>query len=141
VPAWVRFLPHVGLALAIGFAIWWIDDNASDRTRMQLDAAATKIENRIREDLRGVEQRADEREASRGAVLTAKIDAIRTTSRTVIQPTVEKELTREIRYSDPAAGISPVLLEAVNRARALSSCAPTVGNCISVPLPAAGANP
>lgn len=50
----------------------------------------------------------------RAAARLAEID---TDHRTVIQPALTKEIARDPRYSDPAAGVSRGMLDTLNRAR------------------------
>jgi hypothetical protein len=145
IPPWVRaLLPWAGAALAvlaILAAVWWIDHNAATRTRAQIEVAAARIENGMRAELRGVEQRAADREAQRAEALADTLAGIRSAATTIIKPTVERELTREVRFADPALGLTPVLLEQVNRARALGPCTRTAGGGLSCALPAAQPDP
>lgn len=130
----LRFLPHGLVILAIGFAIWWIDDNAADRTRAQIEQAATKIENQTRSDLRKSEQRLAIKLGEIGASYEAGRTIIERT-RTELQPIITREIIREPRLSDPDAGITERMREAINGARALSTCARGTAGGIVCPLP------
>lgn len=123
---------------AIGGIAWRIDHNAGERMRNELAQQATRIENKVRSDLRQSEQRLALSMQKLGAEYQAGRHVIDNT-RTIIKPTVTREIIREPRLSDPAAGLTDGLLGAVNRARtALGPCAATAGGGIRCPVPAPG---
>lgn len=140
IPAWlIRFLPHGLAALAVIGAVWWIDQNAAERTRMQIDARAKASENRMRSDLRKSEQRLAVTIGTLGSTYEQG-RAAREAGFAALQTDILKEIAREKRLSDPAAGLTRGMLETVNRARASSACAATAAGRIecAVPGPAPG---
>ena len=128
--------PHIAVVAAIAAIIWWIDDNAADRTREQLAAASAASEIRLRADLRQSEQRLAETLHGIDRSVTDQLAAIDLVG-TVIQPTVTREIIRDPRLSDPDAGLTAGLLAAVNRARAAGACSATADGGIECALPAA----
>lgn len=132
-------LPHIAAAAAVLGLVWWLDHRGYQRARADIAADAARIESRIRSDLRRSEQRLTDRLAAIDGNVAARIADVDTLHRTVIQPTVVKELTRETRYSDPAAGISDSLRAEINRALAAVACAPAADGGIVCALPAASA--
>lgn len=138
---WARLLPllpYLALAGAVLGAIWWIDDNAADRTRHQIEAQRLKGEVQMRSDLRRTEQRLSEGIHRIGAQVDAQIAALDARHQTIIKPTLVRELTREKRLSDPAAGITDGVREQLNRSLPPVTCTATAGGGIRCALPDAG---
>ncbi len=130
------FGPHIAIALALGGAIWYLDHQGYQRATRDAEARDLKLRTDLQADLRGVEQALSQKLAAIDAD-TASARAGIATARTIIQPTIVKELTRETRYSDPAAGLSDGLRAAVDRARAALACTSAPDGGISCALPAA----
>ncbi len=128
--------PHLAVVAAIAALIWWIDDNAADRTRSQIAAANAASEIRRRADLRQSEQRLAETLHGIDRSVTDQLAAIDLVG-AVIQPTVTREIIRDPRLSDPDAGLTAGLLAAVNRARATGACTAAADGGIECALPAA----
>jgi len=138
-PAWLlRFLPQVGVALAVVGAIWWIDHDAYRRAMADREARDARMLEEMRSALRQSELRlsgsidgitgiyARQREA------LARADAM-------LHPIIIKEAIDAPRLSNPAAGLTPGLLDALNRARAAGACAAADAGHIECALPAAAA--
>lgn len=140
----LRLLPHVGIGLAIIGAIvgavWWIDDAGYDRAMRQRDAANAAMLEEVRTELRRSEQR-----------LALAIDGIAgdyqgqrerlARAGATLQPIILKEAARDPRLSDPALGLPPGMLDALNRARAAGACAAAASGRIGCALPAPAADP
>jgi hypothetical protein len=121
-PVWLlRFLPHIGIALALGFAIWWIYDSGADAAeakaeRRELTQAILiarmekRLSSQITEGLANIDSNA-----------AARLSSIDVTEKTVVMPTIQREIVREKRLSDPSAGLTPSLLDAINKARNASA--------------------
>lgn len=117
----------------IGFTAW-IDHTAAARTRDQIEAARARLQVQIRDEVRRSEQQL----AGAISELASDYERGRTVierTRTIIQPTVTREITLEPRLSDPASGLTPGLLAAVNRARATGACTAAAPGRIVCPLP------
>jgi hypothetical protein len=144
IPAWLpRLLPWAGgcaAVLVILGAVWWIHHDGYQQATRDAEARDLKLRTELQADLRGVEQALSKRLAAIDAV-TAETQAGIAQARTIIQPTILKELTRETRYSDPAAGISGGLRAAVDRARAAVACTTSPDGGSVCALPAAEAAP
>lgn len=135
-PVWLlRFLPHIGIALALGLAVWWINDAGYDRAMADRDARDAKMLLQFRTELRESEQRLATSIAEIGADYAAG-KAARDMAFANLQTQIAKEIAREKRLSDPAAGLTPGLLDAVNRARATGACAAAASGRIECALPA-----
>lgn len=134
-----RLLPHgIALAALLG-AILWIDRNAATRTRAQIETARIMSENQLRAELRRSEQRLAGSIGAIGTRVTGQIDALDARHATIIQPTLIRELTRETRFSDPAAGITDGVRAELNRALAAVACAPRPAGGLVCTLPDAAA--
>jgi hypothetical protein len=131
----LRFLPQIGIALAIIGSVWWIDHRGYARAVADRDARDAALLDRMRSDLRQSEQRialrideiADDYEARRAAL--ARTGAL-------LRPIVIGETEYAPRLADPSAGLTPGLLDAVNRARATGPCAAAATGLIACALPA-----
>ncbi len=129
------FLPHILAVAAILGVVWYLDHRGYERAKASLAAQAARIEAKVRSDLRRSEQRLAGRIDALDREVAGQVAGIDALHRTVIQPTITKELTRETRYSDPAAGISDGLRAEVNRALAAVACAPAADGGIVCALP------
>lgn len=122
-PAWIlRFLPHAIVIATVLGAIVWIDDNAADRTRGQIEAEGLRIEAKVRADLRATEAKLSTDIGAIGDKVTADSGKVEQLHRTVIQPTIIKEMSHEVRYTDPAAGIPDSVREQINAALTAVAC-------------------
>jgi hypothetical protein len=138
-PGWLlRFLPPIGIALAVVGAVWWIDRQGYERALADREARDVKLLDQMRRDLRQSEQRiamsidaiGDHYETQRSALARAGA---------TLQPIIAGETDYAPRLADPAAGLTSGLLDAVNRARAAGPCAATASGSIACALPAAPA--
>jgi hypothetical protein len=131
----LKFLPafkYIGIALAL-FGIYRHIVKGVE-TRMNLERAVqaamlVKIRDQIQDNI-AAKVSAIDRETGE------TIRQIETVRSTVIKPTIEREIIRETRLSNPATGITDGLLEALNRSRQLSHTSGPNGS-ITIPLPAA----
>lgn len=131
-------LPHIAAVTAILGFLWWLDHRGYERARADMAGEAARIEGRLRIDLRESERRLGDRMMAIDRDVSARIAGIDRMHRTVIQPTLVKELTRETHYSDPDRGISDSLRAEINRALAAVACAPAPDGGIVCALPHAG---
>lgn len=129
------FLPHIAALAALLAAIWYLDHRGYERARRDAAADAALMENKVRSQLRQTERRLAGRIDAIDRGVADQIAGIDATHRTVIQPTIMKELSRETRYGDPAAGISDGLRTEVNRALQTVACSPTPAGGIVCALP------
>lgn len=142
-PGWLlRLLPQAGIALAVICTLWWADHAGYRRAMTDRDLHDARMLDRIRTELRASERRLGlsiqgaEAPYQRQRVALGRAGAM-------LQPTILKEIADAPRLSDPAAGLSPGLLDALNRARASGACATLSPGRIDCALPAAptGAGP
>jgi len=139
-PAWlIRFAPHGLAALAVIGALWWIDHRGYRRAMAERDMRDARLLATIRTDLRRSEQALAAAIADAAAGYErrrAALDAQRAT----LQPILMREIASESRLADPALGLTPGLLDAVNRARAAGACAAPAPGGAPCPVPAAAAD-
>jgi hypothetical protein len=128
-------LPHALVIGVIAGVVWWIDDNAADRTRSEIESQLAKAKIDHLKDLRESEQRLVNVLNKNAVQVSAQLNDLDTRHRTIIQPTLIKELTRETRLSDPAAGITDGVREQLNRSLPPVSCTSTAGGGIRCALP------
>ena len=131
-------LPHIAAVTAILGVLWWLDHRGYERARADMAGQAARLESRLRVELRESERRLGDRMVAIDRDVSARIAGIDQMHRTVIQPTLVKELNRETRYFDPDRGISDSLRAEVNRALAAVACAPAADGGIVCALPDAG---
>ena len=72
----LRFLPHIGIVLAILVGVWWIYDNGYDAAEAAADARASRLALVVLTELRDVEARAADRENKRSTQDRAALAAI-----------------------------------------------------------------
>lgn len=134
-PLWlIRLLPYGAAVLALGAAVWFIDhrgyQRAEDEARSreqerQLQAAEFKLI--VQDYVHESENRMILAITSRDGELVKSLQSIRDTNRTIIQPTLTKEIHSEARFTDPSSGITDGMLRELNRARLLSQPACAAG--------------
>jgi hypothetical protein len=126
----MRFLPYIGAILAILAAVAYIDHKgyqrakqAAELERAQDAIVALNLQRTITAGLAVAVSKVDTQTA-------AALGNIDVTSRTIIQPTIRREIVKNSRYSNPESGISQEIMDAINQARLLS--APSAE--LSIPL-------
>ncbi len=134
--ALLRFLPHIGIALALGLAVWWIDHAGYGRAMADRDRRDAAMLTQVRAELRQSERRLMDKMAANDALFTHLIEGIDQIDRST-QSTIAREIARDPRLSDPRLGLSDGMLDAVNRARASGACAPGAAGRIVCTVPAA----
>jgi hypothetical protein len=110
------FIPHVAIAAALGVGLWYLDHRGYQRAKADAETRLKANAIAVAKLLRKSEARMAANMAATDADTAARVDRIETVNRTIIQPTLTKEFTREIRFSDPAAGINDGLRAAINTA-------------------------
>ncbi|MDF0540768.1 hypothetical protein PX699_00300 [Sphingobium sp. H39-3-25] len=140
-PAWlIRILPHVLVVAAVLGAIWWIDHRGYARARKDAAYERMVTATMIVRARRDSEAAMAAEIAAIGRTVGDQVAGIRQINRTIVQPTLTKEIASNARYSDPAAGVSVQLLDAINAARAASACAATAAGGIVCTLPKSAAD-
>lgn len=150
-PVWLmKLLPYGLAALALLGAVLYIDHKGYQRS--QTEAKARELQQQVQRDQMAIlfqkyTQQSQDAMTQRmldfdGRLLTS-LSHNSEVSRTVIQPTLVKEIQRETRFSDPAAGISDGMRGALNTARSLSErpCAAASNAVTCVTVPAASPTP
>ncbi len=136
--ALLRFLPHAGIAVAIVGAVWWLDHKGYQRAMADRDRRDAAMLDQLRSDLRQSEQRLALSIDGIAGTFDAQREAL-SRAGAALQPVILKEAAHDPRLADPALGLTPGLLDAVNRARAAGACAAAASGRIACALPAAAA--
>ncbi len=138
-PLWaLRALPYGAMAAALLGAVWWIDRAGYQRASAERDRREAAMIAALRTELRGSEARLAHAIDGMAADYERQRAGIARAARQ-LQPIFIEETARDPRLSDPALGLTPGLLDAVNRARAAGACAAAPAGGIACALPAAGA--
>lgn len=131
-PLWLwKALPYIGAVLLVGAAVWYIDHRGYKRAEAEAVAAESQRKLDLAafvkavalevKDLEGSMQTAINESDSRVVGAMSRLDI---ENRTIIQPTLTKEIQREVRLSDPSLGITDVMRGELNRARSFSEQRP-----------------
>ena len=140
IPAWAsRLLPQIGICLFVIATLWWIDRQGYRRAMADRDARDARMLEQLRVQLRATEQRLAIEIDALGNSYEAQRLAIAKT-RSALRPIIVQEATHAPHLSDPAAGVTPGLLDAINRARAAGACAATTAGGIECAVPAPSAD-
>lgn len=128
IPPWlIKVAPYAGAVALVAGAVWYIDHRGFQRAETEATARATELElhrANIKLDLQKMVKDSEDRmslkitEADKR--LAAQVGNIDRVNRTIVQPTLIREIQNEARLSDPAAGITDGVRETLNTARSLS---------------------
>lgn len=145
-PIWlVKYLPY-GIVVAITLGgLWYVDHRGYQRaeveatlrdTQRQLDLS--HFNNRLAEQTRTLENSMQTAISNSDANLAQRLSRLDIANKTIIQPTLTKEIRREVRFTDPAAGITDIMRQELNRARSFSEQHPCPAGsnavaCFSLP--------
>lgn len=131
-----KLLPHLGVALAVIGALWFIDHRGYQRAMADRDARDKAMLAKIHSDQNRSEQR-----------IAVMIDGFVSdyqrnhvgieAMRADLHASAAQEIARETRLSNPAAGLTPGLLAKVNAARARGACAAAASGKLECAMPAA----
>lgn len=132
------FLPYILAALALVVAVWYIDKQGYKRAKQEAEFQNAVTAIIIAKNMRKLEDALSANMTDLDKGLSDKINSIELLNKTVIQPTIVKELANDPRYLNPDAGISISLLDALNSARTASACTARPNGGVECSLPAVG---
>ena len=151
-PTWLtwklfwKIAPYVGAVLLLLGAVWFLDHRGYQRAKHEAELAdareeASRLQMRAEIDrqVQGLEGRMQKIVSESDTRLRQQIDSIEVQNRTIIQPTITREIQNgPPRLTDPGSGITPGLRDALNAARAQSGCpnSATPDSRTGCPLPA-----
>jgi hypothetical protein len=124
-PLWViKYAPYGILAVLLVVGLWFVDHNGYKRAQTQ-DQLQTERDNNLRLQVKNwMQQQVSifEREMQikvneSDQKLAERIDAINVEERTIVQPTIQREIRNDPRLSDPSLGLSDSLWGALNVSR------------------------
>jgi hypothetical protein len=144
-PGWlIRYMPHALIVLAVLAGVWWIHSSGYDAAMRDRDVRDAQMAKHIDEKVQGAVENMTAQISNIEMQTVTKLERTHEVQRTIVQPQIQKEIVRETRFTDPAAGLSDGLCEAINRARSESHSAPgsTAVACVTLSpaSPAAGSN-
>ena len=121
----IRFLPHIAIALAVIGAVWFLDRQGYQRATRDRAASDAALVAKITAKMGEIDARNAER--------LANID---TTERTIVQPIITRELTREARYSDARCAVTSGVRSALDAAVAATGTASADRDAVPTVAPA-----
>lgn len=132
-PIWaLKVLPYVAIVALVGGAVWYIDHEGYERAEQeaeqrekdrQLQLAATAI--LIRDQASQTQQQMQRLIADSDNRLSVALRNLDTENKTIVQPTLIKEIHSDPRFTDPSAGITDGMLRAINTARGINPASPS----------------
>jgi hypothetical protein len=131
-----KFLPHGMIVLAVLGGVLFIHHKGEQAAEQRMELAAAVQARLNAQVVRKIQAALTESVDAIDQNHAAAIANIETVNRTIIQPTLQREINRETRFSDPASGLSDGLRAAINSAIDLS-CTATVDGGVICPLPTA----
>lgn len=114
---WLKLLALPAL-LALGFYI--LDSRAEKRGRELANAEALVRKEEVRKIVDDLSAELQTMSDKKDAELASRLSEIRAVETTVIRPTLIKEIRSETRFTDPSAGITDGMFDALNDARRLT---------------------
>jgi hypothetical protein len=136
-PAWLtwklfwKVAPYVGAILLVGAAIAYIDHRGFKRAEAEATAREAERKRLLSEFNRMIDWKVDGIERSMQDSINQSdrkvvnaLSGLDITNKTIIQPTLMKEIQSETRFTDPAAGLTVGMQESLNRARGFSKQRP-----------------
>lgn len=134
----LRYLPHFLIVAAVLLGVWYLDHRGYERATKDRDAADAKLHAAIQKDILAFERRSGARENARAGETRATLETIaRNTA--AGQTRIIKEMTHEVRFTDPVLGIPERVRDEINRPFAPSPCARLADGGIRCSVPDAGA--
>jgi len=146
-PLWLlKLVPYGVAALALAAAVWFIDHQGYQRAETQnklaqarQDAVNLKLQGMLNEDKKAAEAKMQTFLTGVDQKLHDQLSNLDIENKTIVQPTLTKEIKSEVRFTDPNAGISDGMLRVLNKARSASNsspCAATADGGVTCPVPA-----
>jgi hypothetical protein len=112
---------QLGILAALVLGVWYIDHRGYQRAKHHYEEAEAKAQQRADELARRIEKTLTDKLAEMDQRTAQRISAIDVEERTVVMPTITREIRNDPRLSDPSSSISDGLLGALNQARRRSS--------------------
>ena len=138
-PAWaLRLLPYGIAALALGFAVWYLDHQGYQRAKRDAQLNALVTAQIVAKNLRASESNLAAKIGTIDTNVHGQIDGIRATH-TETQRIIEREIASDPRLSNPDLGLTERMFAAINTTRAALACAAQPDGGIVCTLPAAAA--
>lgn len=131
----LRLLPYGLAALALLGAVLWIDHQGYSRAKHDAERQNLVTALIVKKLVDKSEQRMIEAVSRADTSAGDTIRQIETVNRTIIQPTITREIQNAPRLSDPALGITDVLRLAINQVLALGPDPTDPAGSVTIELP------
>lgn len=131
-PTWaitwgLRLLPYISAAAALGLAVWYLEHQGYERAKHETelrdakDALARKeLKDYIDQKTRDLSTALQDRLTQVDASVAKRLNDLNVEEKTIVQPTLIKEIASDPRFSDPNLGITDGMRNAINTARSAS---------------------
>lgn len=148
-PVWaLKALPYLGAVVLVGGAVAYIDHRGYQRAEHENELAQARAEKErlifammLTKKTREFEGAMQQTVLMWDQRLQTRLSNLDTAERTIIQPTLVKEIASAPHLSDPRYGITDGMLRAINQSRSYSwpggACATTADGTTTCSLPAA----
>lgn len=128
-PLWIiKLLPYGAAVAALLFAVWYLDHKGYERAKQQDTAIQARLNlQEIKRDLKlngeveGVQRTLTTGMNELGTHLGSRIDSIESVNKTIIQPTITKEIAGDPHLTSADCALPDGLWGSVNAARRLSA--------------------
>jgi len=128
-PLWIiKLLPYGAAVAALLFAVGYLDHKGYERAKQQdtaiqakLDLQETKRDLQLNGEVEDVQRTLTEGMNKIGEGLGNRIDSIEATNKTIIQPTIMKEIAGDAHLTSADCALPDGLWGSVNAARRLSA--------------------
>jgi len=119
-----RYWPQLGILAALVLGLWYVDHRGYQRAKGHYEAAEAKAQARAEALARRLEQVMTAKLAELDTRTAERLSQIDVEERTIVQPVITREIRNDPRLSNPAAGISNGVRDALNSARGASNNPP-----------------
>lgn len=132
-PLWLlKLLPYGAAVLGLAFAVWFIDHRGYERAEAQnkaleqkLDLQAAKTDLTLNGEVEDVQNTLTASMNKLGGDLGNRIDSIDATNKTIIQPTITKEIAGAPILTSTTCALPDGLWGSINQARRLGQASDT----------------
>lgn len=122
-----RYWMQIGILAALAFGVWYIDHRGYERAEAYYKKEEAAAQARAVALARQLEQAMTTKLNELDTRTAERLSAIDIEERTVVMPTITREIRNDPRLSDPARGVSDGVRNALNSARSASARPPTPG--------------
>lgn len=137
----LRFLPHIAIVLAVLGGVAWIDHKGYQRAKKDAEFERMVQAHQIQIAVNRINTKTADTIALADLNATSTVREVQTFNRTVVQPTLIREIQNAPQLADPDRGITDGLLKLINSALDLGPDTATASGSVSIALPESGPAP